>query len=125
MGIAAMQADDQVRLEITDQPGNGGFEALHPGGVFRIRLERNVHAGSVAQMFTPFLEKSRPGEQVFSRFMNGICTHIRVGIEAPLYPVSVVNVGVDVQHPGPEPAFRVSDGHGGVVIDAEACGFRR
>ncbi|MNN56293.1 hypothetical protein D3C81_1712150 [compost metagenome] len=56
--------------------------------------------------------------------MNGVCTYLRVAVKAPLYTISMMNVGIYIKHTGSIFVFSICNGNRYIVIDAKACSLR-
>ena len=124
VSVAAVLGDYDVRVEGAQRLRDDGLETLDPGLVIGKGLQR--HVDRVPDSFSPppLLDAAGSGEEVFAGLVHRNGQHVRVLVEHPLHPVSVVGVGVHVGYADAGMLlFQTRDGDPGVVVDAETTGL--
>ncbi len=122
VGVAAVLADQDLRVKGAQQRRDHGMEGPQPGRVAGAARQGDVHGPPLGAGPARLRWPAGAGEQQVRGLVQADREHPRVVVEGGLHAVAVMHVDVHVGDPLGALAQQPGDRDGRVVVDAEAAG---
>src|SRR5690625_1885544 len=115
-----MLANDEIGLEAPQSRRNNALEAGPPRMVSRTGCQGNAYACSVAGPRAEFVGTTCTWKQGATALVDGYGEHIRVVVKAPLDPVTMVRIDVDISNAPAEFTTSIFDTDSRIVVHTKS-----